>query len=104
MGPFRAAGRVKLTAITMFIAFWVVGVPMAYFLGFTKRTGLRGMYFSFTLAYMAAATVEILLAFFWIDYKHEAIKAQGRNDRAARELAFRDAGEVAEYRDDPERT
>lgn len=89
--------------MTMIISFWIAGIPLAYFFGFTKGMGLKGMYLSFFFALTIAAIVMIILAFFWIDYKYQAIEARMRNDRAARELAFRDAGEVSEYRDDVER-
>lgn len=90
--------------MTMIISFWVAGIPLAYFFGFIKEMGLKGMYLSFFLALTMAAAVLIIVSFFWIDYKYEAVEAKQRNDRAARELASRDAtsqGEVSEYRDNP---
>lgn len=55
VGILRGITDLKATMVIAFIAFWVVGLPVAYIFGFTLGFGVEGVWFSFIAGLSLAA-------------------------------------------------
>lgn len=70
LGVLRGLGDVKLpTAITL-IAYWVLGLPIAWLLGFTLNYGVQGIWWGLSIGLMVAS----VLLFFRFHYKTKQLE------------------------------
>ncbi|MCF6268768.1 MAG: MATE family efflux transporter [Melioribacteraceae bacterium] len=60
VGILRGLTDLKITMVIAFIAFWVIGLPVAYFLGFTLGFGAVGIWVSLVVGLSLAAVLFIL--------------------------------------------
>ncbi|MDM1050191.1 MATE family efflux transporter [Sphingobacterium hotanense] len=64
LGILRGMGDVNIPTFITFFAYWIVGLPIAYFLGVKTGVGVKGIWYGLTLGLL---TSSILLYF---RYKH----------------------------------
>ncbi|MCK5086290.1 MAG: hypothetical protein KAQ90_02165, partial [Melioribacteraceae bacterium] len=55
IGILRGLTDLKAPMIIAFIAYWVIGLPVAYLLGFTFNFGVQGVWISFIVGLSLAA-------------------------------------------------
>ena len=60
VGILRGLTDVKATMLIAFFAFWIVGLPVAYILGFTFQYGVEGIWTSLVVGLAIAAVLFIL--------------------------------------------
>ncbi|MCX2474614.1 MATE family efflux transporter [Pedobacter sp. MC2016-05] len=60
LGVLRGIGDVNMPTLITFLAYWVVGIPVGYLLGFTFGLGVNGIWYGLTFGLLTAS---ILL--FW---------------------------------------
>lgn len=89
-GPFRATGRLGASALITLVSFWLIGLPLAFFLCFNSKynMGLYGLWIGMGIGSLFAAVGETGFTHLFIDYEHEALRARERNDKAAAELSI----------------
>ncbi len=64
LGVLRGMGDVSIPAIITFIAYWIIGLPVGYFLGMKLRFGASGIWYGLTLGLMMAS----LMLYFRFNY------------------------------------
>jgi MATE family multidrug resistance protein len=64
LGILRGMGDVSIPALITFIAYWIIGLPIGYFLGIKLGLGASGIWYGLTLGLMAAS----LLLYFRFNY------------------------------------
>lgn len=71
------------------VSFWVIGLPLALFLGFSSKThmGLLGLWIGMGVGSGLASVGELLYCHFVIDYEQAATEAKARNEVTAADLA-----------------
>ncbi len=57
IGVLRGIADAKIPMIITFIAYWIIGLPGGYFLGFTLGYGVQGIWFSLFIALTVSATL-----------------------------------------------
>lgn len=55
LGILRGIGDVNIPTIITFVAYWVIGIPVGYFLGLTLHLGVSGVWFGLVLGLMSAS-------------------------------------------------
>ena len=55
LGALRGLGDVNIPTLITFIAYWVLGIPLGYFLGITLGWGVNGIWYGLTLGLLAAS-------------------------------------------------
>jgi MATE family multidrug resistance protein len=55
LGALRGVKDVKIPTIITLIAYWVIGLPMSYVLGFTMNLGVQGVWYGLSLGLTVAA-------------------------------------------------
>lgn len=55
LGVLRGLGDVSIPAIITFIAYWIVGLPIGYFLGIKLGFGVAGIWYGLTIGLMIAS-------------------------------------------------
>jgi len=55
LGILRGMGDVNIPTIITFIAYWVIGLPVGYWLGIYLKVGVTGVWYGLTLGLMASA-------------------------------------------------
>lgn len=63
MGLLRGIKDVKVPSIIAFVSYWVVGIPVSYFLAFRFEMGINGVWIGF-IAGLTLAAVLIVIRFF----------------------------------------
>ncbi|MCK7557706.1 MATE family efflux transporter [Chitinophaga sedimenti] len=71
LGVLRGLGDVRLPTIITFLAYWVLGLPIAWLLGFTLKFGVQGVWWGLSLGLMVAS----VLLFFRFHYKTKKLEA-----------------------------
>lgn len=75
-GVLRGAGRQGIGAATSWCSYWLIGLPLAYLLGFKTELGVLGL----RLSLAAACAVQALVLFVYtacrIDWVKEVARAQ----------------------------
>lgn len=71
LGILRGLGDVKLPTVITFLAYWVLGMPLSWFLGFTMGFGVKGIWWGLSIGLMVAA----VLLFFRFHYKTKKLEA-----------------------------
>ncbi|MGY4386233.1 MATE family multidrug resistance protein [Pedobacter sp. UYP24] len=69
LGILRGIGDVNIPTVITFIAYWIIGIPLAYFLGFTLNLGVNGIWYGLTFGLLAAS----ILLFFRFQQKTRLI-------------------------------
>ena len=54
-GALRGISDVKIPAITTFIAYWVIGIPVGYYFGFIANLGVKGIWYGIIAGLTASA-------------------------------------------------
>jgi MATE family multidrug resistance protein len=60
LGVLRGIGDVNIPTFITFLSYWVIGIPLGYFLGFHLDMGVRGIWYGLTFGLLTAS---ILLFF-----------------------------------------
>ena len=55
LGILRGMGDVNIPTFITFIAYWVVGLPVAYYLGISLKLGANGIWYGLTLGLLVSA-------------------------------------------------
>lgn len=77
LGILRGMGDVKMPTIITFFAYWILGLPIAYFLGIYLDFGVQGIWWGLLLGLLTAS----ILLFF--RFQHKTRKAILENDNFA---------------------
>lgn len=77
-GAFRGLGKQKLGAIFNLVAYWVVGLPLAYGLAFKAHLGLVGLWIGLSTCAMLNGLVMVSALKFKIDWKECVESATSR--------------------------
>jgi MATE family multidrug resistance protein len=70
LGILRGMGDVNVPTFITFIAYWVIGLPIAYLLGLKMQLGPQGVWYGLVLG-LLVASVLLFLRFHFISKKHE---------------------------------
>ena len=57
IGLLRGIADAKIPMFITFVAYWIVGLPVAYMLGFTFEYGVEGIWIGLSLALTASAVM-----------------------------------------------
>ncbi|WP_343521783.1 MATE family efflux transporter [Pedobacter sp.] len=60
LGVLRGMGDVNIPTIITFLAYWVVGIPIGYLLGFHFGLGVNGIWYGLTLGLLTASVLLFL--------------------------------------------
>lgn len=55
LGALRGMGDVKIPTLVTFVAYWVISIPLAYYLGFTLKMGGLGIWIALSLGLTLSA-------------------------------------------------
>lgn len=55
LGALRGMGDVKIPTLVTFIAYWVIAIPLSYYLGFTLKMGAEGIWIALSLGLTISA-------------------------------------------------
>ena len=69
LGILRGMGDVNIPTIITFIAYWIIGLPVGYWLGIYLKVGVTGVWYGLTLGLMASA-IMLFVRFQIISRKH----------------------------------
>lgn len=73
LGILRGMGDVNIPTIITFVAYWIIGIPMAYFMGIYLNIGIKGIWYGLTLGLLTSS----LLLYF--RYQHIIKKHKSNN-------------------------
>ncbi|MGV3510272.1 MAG: MATE family efflux transporter, partial [Sphingobacteriaceae bacterium] len=68
LGILRGMGDVNVPTFITFIAYWIIGLPIAYVLGITLSMGTNGVWYGLTLGLLVSA------ALLFMRYRHTVKK------------------------------
>jgi MATE family multidrug resistance protein len=57
LGALRGMGDVKMPTIVTFVAYWIISIPLAYYLGFTLKMGGLGIWIALSLGLTISAVM-----------------------------------------------
>lgn len=60
LGILRGIGDVNIPTFLTFLAYWVVGIPLGYFLGIHLELGINGIWYGLTIALLTASLLLFL--------------------------------------------
>jgi MATE family multidrug resistance protein len=60
LGVLRGIGDVNIPTLITFIAYWVIGIPLGYFLGITMGIGVNGIWYGLTFGLLTASLLLFL--------------------------------------------
>lgn len=72
LGVLRGLGDVNIPTIITFIAYWIIGIPLAYFLGVYLKLGVNGIWYGLTFGLLTAS----IMLFFRFQNKTRIISAE----------------------------
>ena len=55
LGVLRGVGDVNIPTLITFIAYWIIGIPLGYFLGIILKWGVNGIWYGLTFGLLAAS-------------------------------------------------
>ncbi|HWC18329.1 MAG TPA: MATE family efflux transporter [Terriglobales bacterium] len=55
-GALRGAGETRIPMLSSFVAYWVIGLPLGYYLGFNRRLGALGLWAGLAISLMVIGT------------------------------------------------
>jgi len=70
LGVLRGIGDVNIPTFITFLAYWVIGIPIGYLLGFKLNLGVNGIWYGLTLGLLSAS----ILLFLRFQNKTKALK------------------------------
>ena len=73
LGILRGMGDVNTPTVITFLAYWIVGLPIGYWLGFSLHMGATGIWYGLTLGLMVAATL-LFMRFNLLSKKHQKMQ------------------------------
>jgi MATE family multidrug resistance protein len=65
LGILRGIGDVNIPTVITFIAYWIIGIPLAYVLGIVLKLGVNGIWYGLTFGLLTAS----ILLFFRFQHK-----------------------------------
>jgi len=80
-GALRGAGETRIPMFSSFVAYWVIGLPLGYYLGFGRGFGAVGVW---TGLAVSLAIIGTLLVFAW---RHKVRMLVERSDMAVASVA-----------------
>jgi MATE family multidrug resistance protein len=60
LGVLRGIGDVNIPTIITFIAYWLIGIPLGYYLGITMKIGVNGIWYGLTIGLLTASLLLFL--------------------------------------------
>lgn len=60
LGILRGVGDVNIPTFITFLSYWVIGIPLGYFLGIHLGIGVKGIWYGLTLGLLTASTLLFL--------------------------------------------
>jgi MATE family multidrug resistance protein len=69
LGVLRGIGDVNIPTCITFIAYWIIGIPLAYFLGIKLGMGVNGIWYGLTFGLLTAS----VLLFFRFQHKTKVL-------------------------------
>jgi MATE family multidrug resistance protein len=69
LGILRGMGDVNIPTIITFIAYWIIGLPIGYWLGIYLKIGVTGVWYGLTLG-LTASAIMLFIRFQIISKKH----------------------------------
>ena len=57
LGVLRGMGDVNVPTLITFVAYWIIGLPLAYLLGITLKLGANGIWYGLTLGLLVSAVL-----------------------------------------------
>jgi MATE family multidrug resistance protein len=76
LGILRGIGDVNIPTLITFTAYWIIGLPIGYFLGIKFNLGANGVWYGLTLGLLVSA----LLLFLRFLYYSKKLVLQARNE------------------------
>jgi MATE family multidrug resistance protein len=70
LGILRGMGDVNIPTLITFLAYWIVGLPVAWYLGLHLKLGVRGVWYGLVLGLMVSAGL-LFLRFQFISKKYQ---------------------------------
>jgi MATE family multidrug resistance protein len=70
LGILRGMGDVNVPAVITFLAYWVVGLPVGYALGFPLHLGVKGVWYGLVLGLMVSSIL-LFIRFQFISKKYQ---------------------------------
>ena len=55
LGVLRGIGDVNIPTLITFIAYWIIGIPLGYFLGIHLNMGVNGIWYGLTTGLLTAS-------------------------------------------------
>src|SRR5581483_3700051 len=55
-GALRGAGETRIPMFSSFVAYWVIGLPLGYYLGFPRGLGALGLWTALAISLMVIGT------------------------------------------------
>lgn len=74
LGILRGMGDVNIPTIITFLAYWIIGLPVGYYLGLYLHMGVTGVWYGLTLGLAVSAGL-MFLRFQYISKKHQQLIA-----------------------------
>lgn len=76
LGILRGLGDVNIPTLITFLAYWVIGIPLGYFLGIYLKMGINGIWYGLTFALL---TTSVLLFLRFQNQTRKLIKNQNKH-------------------------
>src|SRR5690606_38538239 len=57
LGTLRGIGDVNIPTYITFFAYWIIGLPISYFLGIKMNIGVNGIWYGLTLGLITSSTL-----------------------------------------------
>ncbi|MES2457247.1 MAG: MATE family efflux transporter [Bacteroidota bacterium] len=76
LGILRGMGDVNIPTIITFIAYWIIGIPLGYFLGISMNLGVNGIWYGLTFGLLSASLLLFVRFQFITRMRIKELKAQ----------------------------
>ena len=80
-GALRGTGETRIPMFSSFVAYWVIGLPLGYYLGFGRRLGAVGLWLGLALSLMLIGTALV------VAWKRK-VRVMGERQHAASLLTY----------------
>lgn len=57
LGVLRGIGDVNIPTLITFLSYWIIGIPLGYFLGMTLGMGVKGIWYGLTVGLLTASVL-----------------------------------------------
>lgn len=57
LGALRGMGDIKIPTIITFVAYWIIAIPLSYYMGFTLKMGAEGIWIALSLGLTISAVL-----------------------------------------------